>query len=343
MIRVLVVDDDKLARKGLISLMPWSSYGMEVVGEAANGAKALEFLEHNPVDLMFIDLSMPVLSGIDLIEKVSRLYSDIKFAVLTFHESFEYVQTTLRLGALDYISKLQLEQENLEKILERIRSKMTMKSGPEDSIRNFTDQSFASMEEDWRMLYWLYDESEFERLCEQMAKTSVSVHRIAAFLIHITALAEAATSIPPQDYSSISSPKEAIGFLQKYREEIYGRIARTDRLTDTSVCILKAVLYIREQIASPIHTEAVAGYVNMNRSYFCQCFKKLVGLTFNDYMRQERIRIAKMLLCQTRQTIACIAQAVGYEDIKYFSHVFREQAGQLPSEFRKMFQKADEC
>ncbi|WP_155987791.1 hypothetical protein [Gorillibacterium massiliense] len=45
MIRVLIVDDDKLARKGLISLMPWAAHDMVVVGEAANGAKALEFLE----------------------------------------------------------------------------------------------------------------------------------------------------------------------------------------------------------------------------------------------------------------------------------------------------------
>jgi two-component system, response regulator YesN len=61
-IRVLIVDDDKLARKGLISIMPWSDHGMVVVGEAANGAKALEFLEQHEVDLMFVDLSMPVMS-----------------------------------------------------------------------------------------------------------------------------------------------------------------------------------------------------------------------------------------------------------------------------------------
>ena len=49
MIRVLIVDDDKLALMGLKSLMPWKKYDMQVIGEAANGQKALDFLETNAV------------------------------------------------------------------------------------------------------------------------------------------------------------------------------------------------------------------------------------------------------------------------------------------------------
>ena len=49
--RVLVVDDDKLARKGLISIMNWEKYGFEVVGDVQNGSKALEFLKDNMVDV----------------------------------------------------------------------------------------------------------------------------------------------------------------------------------------------------------------------------------------------------------------------------------------------------
>jgi two-component system response regulator YesN len=85
MIKVLIVDDDMLARKGLISIMPWSSHGMKVVGEAANGAKALEFLKNNNVDLMFVDLAMPVVSGLDLVQQTRILYPDLKFVIISFH------------------------------------------------------------------------------------------------------------------------------------------------------------------------------------------------------------------------------------------------------------------
>lgn len=66
MIKVLIVDDDKLVRKGISSAMPWDEFDMEVVGEASNGLKALDFLKTQPVDLMLTDLAMPVMSGIEL-------------------------------------------------------------------------------------------------------------------------------------------------------------------------------------------------------------------------------------------------------------------------------------
>ena len=61
MYQVLVIDDDKLARKGLISLIPWEKYGMEVAGDVANGALALQFIETHPVDLAVVDLTASIM------------------------------------------------------------------------------------------------------------------------------------------------------------------------------------------------------------------------------------------------------------------------------------------
>ncbi|WP_141500010.1 response regulator transcription factor [Paenibacillus luteus] len=124
MIKVMIVDDDKLVRKGLISAMPWKNYDMEVVGEASNGKKALEFLESNSVDLLLTDLAMPVMSGIDLIKNVRKEFSHIYTVVLTLHQDFEYIQEALRLGAIDYIAKVQLEKERFEEVLERIYNRI---------------------------------------------------------------------------------------------------------------------------------------------------------------------------------------------------------------------------
>ena len=105
MIRVLIVDDDKLARRGLASLMHWETYGMAVVGEAQNGKNALQFIQEHSVDLVFVDIDMPEMNGIEFMEKCRKIKPDIQFVVLSFFENFSYVQTTLRLGGLDYISK----------------------------------------------------------------------------------------------------------------------------------------------------------------------------------------------------------------------------------------------
>ncbi|WP_375105147.1 response regulator [Paenibacillus sp. RS8] len=126
MIKVLVVDDDKLVRKGLISMMPWQEFDMKVVGEASNGEKALQFLESHSVDLVLTDLGMPVMSGIELMRVLRKRYSELHVVVLTVHQDFEYVQEALRLGAIDYISKvdLDLEKEQLEDMLGRIADRI---------------------------------------------------------------------------------------------------------------------------------------------------------------------------------------------------------------------------
>ena len=124
MLKVLIVDDDKLTRKGLIASMPWADYAMEVVGEASNGIEALRFLEEHTADLVLCDLDMPLMSGLELIRKATVLYPDLAFAVLTIHSDFECIQQALRLGAIDYVAKVQLDRENFSSLLERISNRL---------------------------------------------------------------------------------------------------------------------------------------------------------------------------------------------------------------------------
>ena len=74
---VLIVDDEKLVRKGIIYTMPWEKHGFKIVGEAANGQQALEFIEKNNVDIAFIDLSMPIMTGMELMEIIAKRHPEI--------------------------------------------------------------------------------------------------------------------------------------------------------------------------------------------------------------------------------------------------------------------------
>ena len=124
MLKVLIVDDDKLTRKGLIAVMPWDKYGMEVAGESSNGVQALEFLDKHEVDLVLSDLEMPLMSGLEFMKQAKARYPGLQFVVLTVHTYFEYIQQALRLGAIDYIAKVQFDKENLDAILNRISDRM---------------------------------------------------------------------------------------------------------------------------------------------------------------------------------------------------------------------------
>ncbi|SFT29201.1 response regulator [Paenibacillus sp. BC26] len=354
MIRVLVVDDDKLARKGLISIMPWSSHDMVVVGEAANGAKALEFMEKHEVDLMFVDLSMPVMSGMELLQVTRQRFPGLRSVILSFHEEFENVQTAYRMGALDYLSKVRLESEDDEQILKRIQQQMSGEKlqqaaakpptapAPESTTRSQEEEVWSGLEQEWRSHYWLYNESVFQRLCKQTVESKVSFRRLEGMFMRVISQIETITALDIELRSDANDVRSAVEWLRDYRKRVYVQVAGSSDFTNTTTSILKAVLFIREQASNTLHAEEVADHVHMSRSYFSQCFKKLTGSTFNDYLRQERMRAAERLLCETNQSIAWVAHAVGYNDSKYFSQLFYEQTRLLPSEFRAQFHKGDD-
>jgi len=354
-IRVLIVDDDKLARKGLISIMPWSEHGMVVAGEAANGAKALEFLEQHAVDLMFVDLSMPVMSGIELIQAARQKHPNLRSVVLTFHEEFEHVQTAYRLGVLDYISKVRLELEDDDLILTRIRKKMeddltlprhapkagsaVLPAAGEAPAQVCDDEAWRKLEQDWRSLYWLYNDAIFEHLCAQTIASNRPIRRLEGLFMRVISQVEIAAQLDTGFWAEVDDIRSAVEWIRRYRMLIYAQVAKSTDLTKTMVCMLKAVLFIRQHAAGTLHAEDAAEHVNMSRSYFSQIFKKLTGSTFNDYLRQERIRAAERLLCETNRPVSWIANAVGYGDSKYFSQIFYEQTRLLPSEFRAQFNR----
>ncbi|MFC0213382.1 helix-turn-helix domain-containing protein [Paenibacillus chartarius] len=129
MIKAMVVDDERLVRKGFISLVDWASYGIVIVGEAADGKSALELLQHTEVDLLFTDITMPGMSGFDFMKQVRQLYPHIHSVVLTCHHEFDYIQEAIRLGAIDYIVKTLLEMESVDKVMRRIVERIEWEAG----------------------------------------------------------------------------------------------------------------------------------------------------------------------------------------------------------------------
>ena len=149
MLKILIVDDDMLTRKGIQMLMPWEKHQMTIAGEASNGKEALSFLEQHPdIDLALVDLDMPVMNGTTFIQEASRIYPKLSFVVLTVHTEFEYVQQILRLGAIDYIAKTQFDQENFDQILDRIQAGIAKKNAASSPV------SFS----DWKSSKILYPE-----------------------------------------------------------------------------------------------------------------------------------------------------------------------------------------
>lgn len=123
MIRVYVVDDEKLVRRGIIGLIDWEKYDMEVVGDSGSSEEALLFLREKGADILFSDLEMPGLSGIPFLQEVRQSFPRLQMVVLTMHQEFELIQQALRIGILDYITKAQIEEENVDAFMQGVHKR----------------------------------------------------------------------------------------------------------------------------------------------------------------------------------------------------------------------------
>lgn len=104
MIKILIADDHTIMRKGLNQLFS-ISHDIKVGGEAKNGDEVLEKLKKEPFDLLLLDVSMPGISGIELIGKVKKLYTHMPILVLSMHNESQIARRKLKAGASGYITK----------------------------------------------------------------------------------------------------------------------------------------------------------------------------------------------------------------------------------------------
>jgi len=103
-IRVLLVDDHVVVRKGLRALLDREG-GIEVTGEAADGAQALRAVDRLRPDVILMDLEMPGIGGVEATHHIAQAHPEIRIVVLTSHAAEQDVFPALKAGALGYVLK----------------------------------------------------------------------------------------------------------------------------------------------------------------------------------------------------------------------------------------------
>jgi DNA-binding NarL/FixJ family response regulator len=104
MIRVAIADDHAIVRAGLASVLA-AEPDMQLVGEASDGHGAIALVQRTSVDVLLVDLSMPLLHGVDAIARVRAVAPRTRVLVLSMHKTPEYVRPALRAGAHGYVVK----------------------------------------------------------------------------------------------------------------------------------------------------------------------------------------------------------------------------------------------
>ncbi|WP_138495077.1 response regulator transcription factor [Paenibacillus pinistramenti] len=123
MYKVFIVDDEPFIIEGLYDILDWPSFGLEIVGQAGNGQRALEALRARPADVLITDISMPVMDGLSLIREARKLHPELKVIILSGFNEFDYLKEGMKLGIENYLLK-PINIEELESTLRNAVEKL---------------------------------------------------------------------------------------------------------------------------------------------------------------------------------------------------------------------------
>lgn len=121
---VLIVEDEKMIRQGIRTMIQRSGVPVEVIMECGNGEMALEILQSQKVDVMFTDIRMPKMSGVELVQNIQGLEEKPLIVAVSGYADFSYAVEMLRMGAREYLLK-PVEREKLWDIMRKLEQEIS--------------------------------------------------------------------------------------------------------------------------------------------------------------------------------------------------------------------------
>ena len=119
MLRILIVEDEEIIRRGLISVIDWAGMGCRVVGDAPDGLAGLELLRAEHPDVVLTDIRMPRMDGIAMAERARAEGVLPQLVFLTSYADFDYAKKAVQLHAADYLLK-PVDEEELAALMRKL-------------------------------------------------------------------------------------------------------------------------------------------------------------------------------------------------------------------------------
>lgn len=129
MYTLLVIDDEPLVRRGIVSLIPFEELGVSKVLEAENGEKGIALVKECKPDIILCDINMPKMNGLEFSQRVKDEYPWIKIAIITGYDYFDYARKAIKTGVEDYVLKPVSKNDVYEvvaSLIEKIKKDATL-------------------------------------------------------------------------------------------------------------------------------------------------------------------------------------------------------------------------
>ncbi|WP_040949730.1 response regulator transcription factor [Gorillibacterium massiliense] len=343
MFKVLLVDDEPLVRRGIRSMLPLADYQMEWAGEASSAEEARAILSVQSVDLVMTDISMPGQDGLAFIRSLTETYPSILSVVITCHQDFSYVQQALRLGAVDYMVKTQLDDQTVHELLERVSRQLLQKTErerPAGTEPGDDAYSFRRLLDKWSSLGWIAETDLWQELLEETvhalsapAWKGLLTEAVGQWPVRCPSLLPVTEELLPR-LGAVHTLPELNGWTDTFRQEAMRRFCATMYSEQVIASILRALDLLHNASGERWTQTELCRAVNLSVSYFSKCFKEIVGVSFVYHVQEANLREAQRLLQTTNLPVYEVAEKSGFTDEKYFGKIFRAKTGHSPSEYR---------
>ncbi len=154
MIKLLIAEDEYIVRRGIISSIDWESLDIEVVGEAENGAEALEKAKKLKPHIILTDIRMPVMDGLEFVSNLKISQPNVKVIVFSGYDDFSYAMRAIRLGVSEYLLK-PINVDDLIRIISELKNSIVERMS-QLSIKQYLDPSQRLPQVQYRYLMKLF-------------------------------------------------------------------------------------------------------------------------------------------------------------------------------------------
>ena len=374
---VLLVDDENCARRLIeerISKMP----DVTVAASLANGFSAQKYLYEHVVDIVLTDIKMPLMDGLELAAFMREFAPSCPKVLISGHEEFEYAQRAIQYGVKEYLLKpFRFQQiiDVVERCCREVQERRERLLHPQYDIHEELEKkmyrSFVKGEDTdgWMQELELLMPYKATVVCIEPEKTGTrQKHEMAGIYKNILSDGLPGHTIlrlgyTQERYEFLIAPKtmgnhRLLKAVPEYLERILaqpvrwteiGKVSSAKELAglssffhtdDGNAQIRAACRYMEENMGKAISRDEVAEQIWLSSSYFSHLFKQIMGVGYNEYLTELRVRKAKELLLQN-VSVSDIAGIVGFQNARYFSNIFRKRTGYTPSEYRQAVLKGE--
>jgi two-component system, response regulator YesN len=353
--KLLIVDDEHIEREALKYIVSRECQQVEVVDTAINGQEAITKVKQHLPDILFLDIKMPGISGLDAAKEIKDIHPGCQIIFISAFDYFNYAKKAIEVGAIDFI----LKPVSNEQLKDTINRAITILDKNANHIEQQSSQQPIHTEER-RKEFPIYPFEKEKQLCrnilngnevealqlieelyEWIIETSFDMGEIKAKTYSLLLTVNRTILKDTNDvYSSYYDQLQTAATVEELlliTKKIVSEMNHTlnlQRTDQTGLLIEKICGYINENYWKEIRLEEMAHMVNYSSHYFSKMFKLYKKQTFIDYVTSVRVAKAKKLLSDSQLTIREVGSLVGYEDQNYFTRVFKRIENMTPSEYK---------